>query len=251
MNRWIKSVSKLTLIFASCSILVSCHFSKEYINSNELTSAYRVKIKRGDTLPKLAARFGADWRAVAVANAIEDPDSLPIGKEIIIDPNARVLTSQNNAIEQEFIDITLQKNRKKFNLKRWPVAGPVTSRYGMRRGKMHKGIDIAAPTGRNIRAVDDGKVVFSGWQRGYGKVVIVKHDGYSTLYAHATKLKVKKGTYVPSGTPIATVGKTGNARGVHLHFEIRNSAGKAVRPSKYLPKRRTLISKGLSASLKL
>lgn len=109
-----------------------------------------------------------------------------------------------------------------------PVSGTITSGFGMRdhpilRGRrMHKGLDIAAPTGTEIRAPGGGFVVFSGRKNGYGNTVIVDHGfGYTTLYAHCSKLLVEKGATVSRDDVIALVGSTGRSTGPHLHYEVR------------------------------
>ncbi len=92
----------------------------------------------------------------------------------------------------------------------------------MRKGRPHEGIDVAASRGTPIYAAESGRVIHSGRQGGYGKVVIVKHAGsYRTVYAHASKLLVKKGAFVERGQKIALVGSTGRSTGPHVHFEIR------------------------------
>ncbi len=123
--------------------------------------------------------------------------------------------------------------RKKLFL---PVKGTVTSEFGMRNGRPHKGIDIAASTGEPIYAALDGKVVFAGTQRGYGNVIILEHDDYvMTVYAHNEANLVRLGDNVKRGQPIASVGQTGTATGPHLHFEYRLK-GKAINPRDLLPK---------------
>lgn len=115
----------------------------------------------------------------------------------------------------------------------WPTTGVITSPYGMRWGAMHSGVDIGAPQGTAIKAADNGTVTFSGWNGGYGYSVKIDHgNGTSTLYAHASKLLVSKGAYVPKGHVIALVGNTGNSYGAHLHFEIHVN-GKHVNPLTY------------------
>ena len=88
--------------------------------------------------------------------------------------------------------------------------------------RAHKGIDYAAPTGTPIRTVGDGVVEYAGTQRGYGNVIEIKHrDGKSTLFAHLSRIDVKKGQNVEQGSLIGAVGSTGFSTGPHLHFEFR------------------------------
>jgi murein DD-endopeptidase MepM/ murein hydrolase activator NlpD len=115
-----------------------------------------------------------------------------------------------------------------------PASGRISSTFGRRWGRMHKGLDIAAPTGTDVFAFMDGKVVFSGRRGGYGNLVILDHgNGVQTYYAHNSKLLVKEGQVVSKGTHISEVGSTGNSTGPHCHFEIRKD-GTAVDPSKYI-----------------
>lgn len=96
--------------------------------------------------------------------------------------------------------------------------------------KMHTGIDIAAPSGAKIVAALDGKVIYSDWFGGYGKVIMIDHGGgIVTLYAHCSSLVVKAGTSVTKGQTVAKVGTTGVSTGAHLHFEVRQN-GKYVNP---------------------
>lgn len=117
----------------------------------------------------------------------------------------------------------------------WPVRGKVTSEYGPRWGRMHAGIDIAAPSGTPIRAARGGTVVFSGVMNGYGNVVIVDHGGgFATLYAHQSRRAVADGTSVGRGDVVGYVGSTGHSTGPHLHFETRVD-GSPRNPRRYLP----------------
>jgi murein DD-endopeptidase MepM/ murein hydrolase activator NlpD len=104
----------------------------------------------------------------------------------------------------------------------WPARGTVTSEYGSRWGRLHAGIDIAAPTGTPIYAAQAGTVIFSGVQSGYGNVVIVSHDGgLTTLYGHQSRVAASNGQAVSQGDNIGFVGSTGRSTGPHLHFETR------------------------------
>ena len=117
----------------------------------------------------------------------------------------------------------------------WPVNGAVVSGYGMRWGRLHEGIDIAASTtGTPIWAAAAGTVIHAGWLGGYGNLVVVDHgNGLATAYAHASAILVGVGQQVAQGESVALVGSTGNSSGPHLHFEVRVN-GVAVDPLLYL-----------------
>jgi len=116
----------------------------------------------------------------------------------------------------------------------WPVNGPVVSGFGMRWGRMHEGIDIAASSGTPVHAAAAGTVIHAGWLGGYGNLVVVDHgNGLSTAYAHASAILVAVGQHVAQGETVSLVGSTGNSTGPHLHFEVRVN-GSAVDPLLYL-----------------
>jgi murein DD-endopeptidase MepM/ murein hydrolase activator NlpD len=121
----------------------------------------------------------------------------------------------------------------------WPAKGVLTSGYGWRWGRMHKGVDIAAPIGTPIVAAAPGEVISSGWNSGgYGNLVKVKHyDGSVTLYAHNNRNLVRQGQKVEQGQQIAEMGSTGYSTGPHLHFEVHPAGGAAQNPMAFLPKR--------------
>jgi murein DD-endopeptidase MepM/ murein hydrolase activator NlpD len=115
----------------------------------------------------------------------------------------------------------------------WPVNGPVVSGFGPRWGSFHEGIDIAVPTGTQIRAAASGTVELSGSTGGYGLYTCIGHGGgLSTCYAHQSQILVSSGQ-VAQGQTIGLVGCTGHCFGPHLHFEIRVN-GQAVDPLGYL-----------------
>ncbi|OIR00060.1 murein hydrolase activator NlpD precursor [mine drainage metagenome] len=113
----------------------------------------------------------------------------------------------------------------------WPTKGKVTAEFN---DASNKGIDIAGSTGQSIQAAAAGKVIYSGSDlRGYGKLVIIKHNStYLSVYAHNSLILVKEGQQVSRGQKIAEMGNT-DSNTVNLHFEIRRQ-GKSVDPSKYL-----------------
>jgi murein DD-endopeptidase MepM/ murein hydrolase activator NlpD len=134
-----------------------------------------------------------------------------------------------------------------------PFASPVkaavryTSGYGYRRDpktggrRMHNGSDFAGPHGTDIFATADGVVTHAGWQRGFGKLVKIRHEfGIETLYAHNTNIRVKVGQRVSRGDHIADMGSTGRSTGTHLHYEVRVN-GRPVNPMNYIKAARNVF----------
>ena len=117
----------------------------------------------------------------------------------------------------------------------WPVHGPVTSCFCMRWGRMHEGIDIAVDYGTPIHAAKGGTVIYAGWIDGYGNIIVIDHGGgFSTAYAHQSRLGASEGQSVAQGDVIGYVGSTGHSTGPHLHFETRVN-GSPQDPMRYLP----------------
>ncbi len=119
----------------------------------------------------------------------------------------------------------------------WPTkVGALTSGYGRRWGRMHKGIDIAAPIGTPIVAAASGVVIKAGWNSGgYGKLVDIQHaDGTFTRYAHNNRILVQAGQQVEQGQQISEMGNTGRSTGPHLHFEVHPAGKGAVNPIAFL-----------------
>ncbi|TYQ26852.1 peptidoglycan DD-metalloendopeptidase family protein [Pseudanabaena sp. UWO311] len=118
----------------------------------------------------------------------------------------------------------------------WPADGVFTSGYGWRWGRIHAGIDIAAPVGTPILAAASGVVEYATWNDGgYGNMIDIRHaDGTITRYAHMNELYVKEGQTVSQGQTIGAMGSTGFSTGPHLHFEIRPNGGSAIDPMAFL-----------------
>jgi murein DD-endopeptidase MepM/ murein hydrolase activator NlpD len=116
----------------------------------------------------------------------------------------------------------------------WPINGTFSSPFGYRWGRLHAGIDLAAPEGTPIRAADDGTVILAGWTGGYGNYTCISHGGaISTCYGHQSRLGTSAGANVSKGQVIGYVGNTGHSFGAHLHFEVRIN-GNPVDPMGYL-----------------
>lgn len=156
-------------------------------------------------------------------------------------------TSSPSAREMGFPDLPqinsparyLPENQKPGNGFIWPARGVFTSGYGWRWGRMHRGIDIAGPVGTPIVAAADGEVITAGWNSGgFGNLVRIKHfDGSVTLYAHNSRILVRRGEFVNQGQLIAKMGSTGFSTGPHLHFEIHPPGSRPVDPLAFLPRK--------------
>ena len=122
----------------------------------------------------------------------------------------------------------------------WPLDGHVTSPFGMRRGRLHAGVDIKGLKGDPIIAAADGQILLAKRKRAYGVVAIVGHNhDTQTLYAHMLRLAVREGQFVRAGELIGYVGRSGRATGYHLHFETRVAGGVPQDPMRFLPSART------------
>lgn len=109
-------------------------------------------------------------------------------------------------------------------------AGRITSKYGRRHGRYHRGVDIAQPKGTNVYATFDGKVRISKYMKGYGNFIAIRHEnGLETLYGHLTQRNFKEGDWVEAGQIIGLTGSTGRSTGPHLHYEVRYN-GYAIDP---------------------
>lgn len=122
----------------------------------------------------------------------------------------------------------------------WPVQGEIVARFGRavhpvyRTEVVNNGIDIAAPRGTPVRAVEVGEVVYADWNGGYGLMAILDHDGgYYSIYAHLERVAAAVGQRVGKGAVIGAVGESGSLSGPRLHFEIREG-GRAVDPIRWL-----------------
>ena len=122
----------------------------------------------------------------------------------------------------------------------WPVQGTINSSFGTRTHPVfktkvtHTGIDIGAPKGTPVGAAEAGEVLYTGWMRGYGQVVIIDHgSNLTTVYAHLSKIETQENARVKRGGVIGRVGSTGITTGNHLHIEVRVN-GNAINPMNYL-----------------
>ena len=194
-------------------------------------------VRRGENLFRIGKAYDVDYRQLARLNGIRDPGQIEVGQKIFIPGATRRLPVEiitPRTVEMAPKDLgTLARGDGTF---RWPIeAARIASGFGPRNGSFHDGIDIAAPEGTAVRASRAGRVIYSDELRGYGKVVIVEHEGdWVTLYAHNSRNEVDEGDTVAAGDLVSRVGATGRATGPNLHFEIRRRNA-ARDPLLYLP----------------
>lgn len=189
-------------------------------------------LKRGETLYKVARRYGVSVASLKKINKIRDERDVKIGTRIYL-PKNKGAKKGSKSWRKPKASAYAPRTRVRFI---WPIKKvSVSSRFGIRSNKKHDGIDLRAPKGTPIYAAARGKILFSGkGPSGYGKMIIIKHDKRTiSIYAHNHRNLVREGEFVKRGRKIATVGRTGRATGYHLHFEIRVNR-KPVNPEKYL-----------------
>lgn len=238
------------------------------INASEYT------VQAGETLYSIAWRANSDVRQIAKLNNISPPYNIYPNQKLILVANnegkstqasknvhsSKKQTKSSNPTSNQVVKKTVASSKKqaygenvakkeivqddlpktdfsqKISRWKWPVKGKIIDHFSSKE-QGNKGIDIAGRRGTNIRATAGGKVVYAGSAlRGYGKLVIIKHnDDYLSAYAHNDKILVKEQQLIKAGDIVAKMGDT-DAQRVMLHFEVR-FRGKSVDPLKYLPKK--------------
>jgi lipoprotein NlpD len=236
-------------------------------------SAGTYQVRRGDTLSSIGRQFGMSNQTLAQSNSLQAPYALHVGQVLNVQSASagdsqmvaatRPVTPQSTGpkplatapsgtttpfIKQktiaqpsskEYAQIKEQKtdNKPQSRLSwHWPTQGRIVEGFSVAE-QGNKGIDIAGQKGQPVYAASGGKVVYAGSAlRGYGKLIILKHDDdYLSAYAHNDELRVREGDSVKGGAVIANMGST-DAPDVRLHFEIRYR-GKSINPMSHLPKR--------------
>ena len=210
-------------------------------------------VQRGDNLTRIGLDHGQAWRDLARWNNIANPDVIEVGQVVRVTPpgsavdNAGVVVrpvaqnGQSNAQQTNAQANTQVKPAPAVTAAvaediafSWPASGSVIASFDEAK---NKGLDIGGKAGDAVLAAADGQVVYAGaGLRGYGNLVILKHNStYLTAYAHNQKLLVKEDQKVRKGDKIAEMGSS-DADRVKLHFEVRRQ-GKPVDPAKFLAAR--------------
>lgn len=209
---------------------------------------YRV-VHPGDTLYSIAFEVGLDYQTLAAWNGVQPPYLIKPGQRLRLTAPGPITKPARPSQPQTAAEprtpspstpaqTSATQNTNFVISKRgwvWPAKGKVSRRFSVTRGS--KGIDIVGQHGQVVRSAAAGRVVYAGsGLRGYGRLIIVKHnETFLSAYAHNRKILVREGVVVARGQPIAEMGSTGTNR-VKLHFEIRRR-GVPVDPLRYLPRR--------------
>ena len=205
-------------------------------------------VRRGDTLYSIAFRYGLDYKILAKSNGIVKPFVIFAGQKIKLNNRSYRRTAKTTEKKQRQKVVVKTPTKKTpqsrssksqyTNLNwQWPVQGKVLKGFSLS-GKVNKGVDIQGKLGESVHNAADGVVVYAGGGlRGYGKLVIVKHnDHFLSAYGHNRTILVKEGEKVKGGQKVAEIGSSESNLEM-LHFEIRKD-GKPEDPLIYLPNRR-------------
>ena len=195
-------------------------------------------VRPGENLFRIGKAYDVGHEELARINRIKDASQIQVGQRIFVPGATRrlpveVITPGDTALP---VSIPPGEPLPEFEKFLWPVNGTINSGFGPRGASFHDGLDIAAPEGTPIRAIEAGEVIYSDQLRGYGNMVILRHaGGIISVYAHNEINLVREGQGVARGEIVARVGSTGRVTGPHLHFEIRKNNA-AQDPLHYLPR---------------
>lgn len=244
---------------------------REIIEANNIRSPYRIYpkqkiiiptqnvhiVKEGDTLYSISRNYNIDVFSISKVNKITNINQINKGQKIIIPATSlkyskkninKNLNSLNKKVTKNKKKINIEKNtkgifqeKKKLNISRdlkfiWPIKGKVISKFGSQSpGFFNDGINIVSSKGMDVKASDDGKIIYTGNEiPGYGNLILIKHSkNWITAYAHLDEIFFKKDSSVKKGESIGSVGNSGNVKNPQLHFEIRKGK-EAVDPLQYL-----------------
>ena len=207
--------------------------SQTTISKPRLQGTYHV-VTPGETLFRIGKAYGISYQELARVNGIKDAGQIRVGQRIFV-PGATHPLPVETITPTEPTPAEPILPEPGFDTFLWPVNGMINSGFGPRGSSFHDGIDIGAPEGTPILAIEAGEVIYSDQLRGYGNMVIVRHaGGVVSVYAHNEANLVREGQTVARGEVVAKVGSTGRVSGPHLHFEIRRNNA-AQDPVRYLP----------------
>lgn len=223
------------------------------LSTSSMASTGSAMVRFGDTLFKIAERYGLTMAELLRLNPGLETARLVVGTQVRVAQSAPLQTRSLLALKPvgsggvSWPELPRYGGGGQRTFRDdpsgaswiWPTKGVFTSGYGWRWGRMHKGIDVANNVGTPIVASRSGTVAFAGWHDGgYGYLVEISHpDGSRSLYGHNSRVLVRQGDVVEQGQQISQMGSTGRSTGPHLHFEIHSPGQGASNPLGFLPPR--------------
>jgi murein DD-endopeptidase MepM/ murein hydrolase activator NlpD len=229
-NETIKSIAKKFNLSEDTIILTNKISSNNILKQGMLLNIPNqngrlITLGNNDSIYKIAEKYGISWEKIVDVNSIES-NIVYSGTKIFI-PESKL----SNYEKTQFYDIIQFK---------WPLKGKISSYFGFRIDPFtltygyHTGLDIGSEYGTPVKSINDGTVIYTGYDDIYGNNIIIKHsDGIISKYGHLSKILVSKDEKVKISQLIANVGSTGRSTGSHLHLEIRKN-GKLIDPLKLL-----------------
>ena len=186
------------------------------------------RLAHGETLGEVARHYKVPVEDLVELNGIADAEHVEEGMALFIprpgDASPRARPSNPLPIRRtRQLGAAVTAAPPSDGPLAWPVRAEISSPFGWRDGKPHEGIDLKVADGTEVRAAADGEVVYASDKlRGYGRLVILRHDDHLvTIYAHNSELLVSEGDRVGRGALISRSGHTGHVTAPHLHFEVR------------------------------
>ena len=228
---------KVAFLVLAASTFSACAPFQSYVDNSPTAYAEHSRqsyyiVQPNDNLFSIAFSLEVTPEQLQDTNPWLDSTYIEPGTRLLIPRYSQddhyVESYKNNAEDQSYGQTDNQIHNASYI---WPLNRiDISSHYGRRRGRFHAGIDLRAPQGTPIHASAAGRVKFSGYNRGYGHIIVIDHGrGIETAYAHNSRNIAKKGQRVKQGEVVGTVGRSGNATGYHVHFEFRRN-GQAINP---------------------
>ncbi|MGH1373214.1 MAG: peptidoglycan DD-metalloendopeptidase family protein [Cellvibrionaceae bacterium] len=250
LTLWVFKILSILLVLSACSSSTNRAPVQDRTSVSSSKLGYHL-VAKGETLYSIAWRYGIDYKKLAKANGVNSSFTIYPGQKIYLNKTVAKVSSSKVASKSSSKKAKPQRSKsttssqKKVavtstptgSLKwRWPVQGRIIARFSSLKS-LNKGIDIKGSLGEPVVAAAPGAVVYAGSGiRGYGNLLIIKHnDRFLSAYAHNSRLLIKEGEVIKAGQKIAEIGNSGTDQS-KLHFEIRRD-GKPIDPLRYLPKR--------------
>lgn len=250
-KRALKLLAFLAITLVCCSLYgfygltqQAAHFRTEFENQRLRAENTRQREKLNALSNRVEAVEDTSRKLAEKSGVISDEVTLPGtgGPALPLDTDSlAALEGKMNQLERNIHAYESVLRQRGYTPSVWPVVGKLESGFGGRRNpfggnsyEFHSGQDIDAPTGDAVVAAATGKVIFVGWQNGYGQLVVIDHGGgLTTRYGHLSQSEITEGQTVERSQLIGRVGSTGRSTGPHLHYEIRLN-DEPVNPLPYL-----------------